>query len=214
MRKNAQIVKVDPDTPGQKTMQTAGKILKQNGLVIFPATCMYGVAANALNNSAIEKVFALKQRPKNNPILVLVPSPEYLKKLVQSIPYQAKKLMSAFWPGNITLVFKAKSTVSTSLTAGTGKIGIRLPAHPVVHALSNSVDFPITGTSANLSGQDSCTTTKDLPRSIIDQADLILDAGSLKGGMGSSIVDVTITPVTIIREGQIPAAQIKNCLNS
>ncbi len=212
MPNSAKIVNVDPVNPEQETIRTAGKILEQNGLVIFPASCMYGVAANALNNSAIKKVFELKQRPKNNPILVFIPSPKYLKELVKSVPIQAVKLMSAFWPGNITLVFDAKNTVSTLLTAGTGKIGIRLPAHPIAHALSNSIDFPITGTSANLSGQDSATTTRELPQSIIDQADFILNAGTLNGGMGSSIVDVTTTPAAIIREGQIPSDQIKNCL--
>ncbi len=141
MHSGNKIIDVNPVNPEKKQIQTAGKILEENGLVIFPASCMYGVAANALNNRAIEKVFELKQRPKNNPILVLIPSPGHLKKLVQSIPYQAEKLMSAFWPGNITLVFDARNNVSTLLTAGTGKIGIRLPAHPVAHALSNCVDF-------------------------------------------------------------------------
>ncbi|MCF6246664.1 MAG: threonylcarbamoyl-AMP synthase [Desulfobacula sp.] len=214
MHNSAQIIDVDPANPEQKTMQRAGKILEQNGLVIFPATCIYGVAANALDNTAIKKIFELKQRPKNNPILVLIPCVECLKELVQSIPQQAEKLMSAFWPGKITLVFNAKNKVSSLLTADTGKIGIRWPAHPVAQALLNSVDFPITGTSANLSGQNSCATTRQLPQSIIDQADLILNAKALKGGMGSSIVDVTTTPATIIRQGQISADQIKNILKN
>ncbi len=159
------IVTIDSVNPESELIMKAGKIINRNGIVIFPAQCLYGVAANALNEDAVQKVFELKQRPYQNPILVLIPNQIHLKALVTSIPKIAEKLMDAFWPGNLTLVFDAKDTISTTLTAETKKIGIRIPSHPVAKALVNYLDMPITGTSANLSGQPGCNQVDQLPDS-------------------------------------------------
>ena len=208
------IVSIDPVNPEPDIIARAGKILQKNGVVIFPAKCLYGIAANALDETAIEKVFQLKQRPLNNPVLVLIPNKTMLADLVTSISKQAYKLMDAFWPGNITLVFEAKKHISRRLTANTGKIGIRFPFHPVAKALVEYVNFPITGTSANLSGQEGCSHINQLSSSMIDQADLVLDAGRLKGGSGSTIVDVTTSPVAILREGEVSISQINKILST
>lgn len=189
------IIRVDPVRPAPQSIQKAGTTLAQNGVVIFPAQCLYGVAANALVPQTVEKVFQIKQRPADNPVLILIRSQDHLPALVKYIPDQALQLMDRFWPGHLTLVFEAADHISPRLTAGTGKIGIRLPGHPVAWALVNAVDFPVTGTSANISGQPGCTRADRLPGSIVSRADLILDAGPVKGGMGSSIVDVTCTPL-------------------
>ncbi|MBU1196406.1 MAG: threonylcarbamoyl-AMP synthase [Proteobacteria bacterium] len=206
------IVPVDPDTPDQQTILQAAKIIGQNGVVIFPAKCLYGVAAKALDENAVQKVFDLKQRPKNNPILVLIPDRKQLKDLVVSIPETAQKLMDAFWPGNLTLIFEAGKHIPQILTAGTGKIGIRVPVHPVAKALVDSLGYPVTGTSANLSGQESCSRILSLDPFITAHADLILDAGTLKGGKGSSIVDITQFPPVVLREGEVSSVQIKSCI--
>lgn len=206
------IVEIDPVNPESDIIAKAGKIIQNNGVVIFPAQCLYGVAANALNEKAVKKVFELKQRPLNNPILVLIPNKNMLLELVTTISKSARKLMKAFWPGNLTLVFEAKDNILQLLTANTGKIGIRIPAHPVAKALAESVRFPITGTSANLSGWNGCSQPDQLVSSIIDSADLVLDAGVLKGGTGSTIVDVTASPINIIREGIVSQDQINKTL--
>ena len=109
-------------------------------------------------------------------------------------------------------MFKAKKHISELLTAGTCKIGIRIPAHPVAKALVELLNFPITGTSANLSGKGGCNQIDQLSPALIEHADLVLDAGRLKGGMGSTIVDVTTSPVVIIREGEVTATQINKIL--
>lgn len=206
------IVSIDPVTPEPEIIATAGKILQKNEIVIFPAKCLYGVAANALDETTIKKVFHLKQRPWTNPILVLIPDKKMLLDLVTSISSQANKLMDALWPGNITLVFKAKNHVSRLLTAHTGKIGIRIPSHPVARALVNQVNFPITGTSANLSGKNGCSRIDQLSSALIDQAGLVLNAGTLKGGAGSTIVDVTTPNMSLIRQGEVTARQIHEAL--
>ncbi|MBU8850195.1 MAG: threonylcarbamoyl-AMP synthase [Desulfobacterales bacterium] len=206
------IVGIDPVNPESDIIAKAGKIIQNNGIVIFPAKCLYGVAADALNEKAVQKVFNLKKRPLNNPILVLIPDRDMLQDLVTTISKPAKKLMDAFWPGNLTLVFEAKDNIPQLLTAGTGKIGVRIPAHPVAKALVEYVGFPITGTSANLSGQNGCSRIDQLVPSIIEHADLVLDAGVLKGGTGSTIVDVTALNFNIIREGEVSVRRINETL--
>ncbi|WDP92417.1 MAG: threonylcarbamoyl-AMP synthase [Desulfobacter sp.] len=208
MPDSGNIIRVDPLRPDAGSIQRAGKVLARNGVVIFPAQCLYGVAANALNPDAVEKVFQIKQRPADNPVLILINDPSALPALVKTIPDQARRLMDRFWPGNLTLVFEAADHISPRLTAGTGKIGIRLPGHPVARALVNAVDFPITGTSANTSGQPGCTRPEELPPEIISSAGLILDAGPVKGGPGSTLADVTCTPPALLREGAVPAAAL------
>jgi L-threonylcarbamoyladenylate synthase len=191
----------------------AGKIIHNQGIVIFPAQCLYGLAVNALDPAAIQKVFDLKQRPRHNPILVLIQNRADLKTLVKFIPDSARILMDRFWPGNLTLVFEAADPVSPLLTAHTKKIGIRVPVHPVARALVKQVQGPITGTSANLSGQPGCSRIPQLSAAMVQGADLILDAGDLKGGMGSTIVDVTGKSVHILRQGMISSTKIFQALS-
>ena len=208
------IIRVDKNHPDPDIINQAAGILKTGGLVIFPAACLYGVAANALSADAVEKVFQLKQRPRNNPILVLIKNTAQLDGLVTTVPDKARILMDKFWPGGLTIVFDAADSVNPKLTAGSKKLGIRLPGHPVVRALVNSVDFPVTGTSANLSGRPGCTRTDMLCPEMMEKVDLVLDAGPVKGGAGSTVVDVTCTPPRILRRGAIPATDICACLKN
>lgn len=212
MRQN-KIIRVDKNHPDPDIINQAAGILKTGGLVIFPATCLYGVAANALSADAVEKVFQLKQRPRNNPILVLIKDMNQIASLAATVPDKARILINQFWPGNLTLVFDAADSVIPELTAGGHKLGIRLPGHPVARALVHSVDFPVTGTSANLSGRPGCTRTDMLCPEIVEKADLILDSGPVKGGAGSTIVDVTCSPPRILRQGATSAKAIYACLN-
>jgi len=207
-----EIAAIDPVNPESDIIAKAGKIIQDNGVVIFPAQCLYGVAANALNKKAVEKVFHLKQRSLNNPILILISNKNILLDLVTTISESAIKLMNAFWPGNLTLVFEAKDHISQLLTANTGKIGIRIPVHPVAKALVESVKLPITGSSANLSGDKGCSRADKLVPSIIDHADLVIDAGILKGGAGSTIVDTSESNINILREGRISMKEINKIL--
>jgi L-threonylcarbamoyladenylate synthase len=116
--------------------------------------------------------------------------------------------MTAFWPGKLTLVFRASSSILPGLTAGTGKIGIRLPVYPVARILVLAAGRPITATSANISGQIGCSQIADIDPAVAAAVDLILDAGPLKGGAGSTILDVSEDPPVILREGSIPRSRI------
>lgn len=145
--------------------------------MVFPTRGLYGLAADASNPAAVEKVFRAKGRSPENPVLVLIRHPDDLKGLAAAIPTTAVKLMAHIWPGGLTLVFPAAETVSHVLTGGTGKIGVRLPAHPAARALVAAVGRPVTGTSANVSGQPGCSDIKALSGDITASAAVVLDAG-------------------------------------
>ncbi len=205
---SARILRVDPKNPDRAIIEIAARIVKSGGLVAFPTLTLYGIAADAFNRGAVDRVFMLKKRSFGNPLSVLIGSRTDLKRLVKKIPPAADALMDRFWPGRLTLVFNAAAHIPDNLTAGTGKIGIRLPGHPVAAALATAAETPVTATSANLSGDPGCSSVADFPDEMIAALDAILDAGRLKGGIGSSIVDVTTDPPTILREGEIPTGAL------
>lgn len=193
-------------------MQYASGVLARGGLVVFPTGCIYGLGADAFNRAALRRVFAVKGRSESNPLLVLIPAPEFVGRLAAEVPPAAALLMERFWPGRITLVLKAAADIPPELTAGTGKIGIRLPRHPVAAGLVRVFGRPVTGTSANRSGQSGCSRIEALDRRFLQQIDLVLNAGALSGGIGSSVVDVTSTPARVLREGTVPADRVRAVL--
>jgi L-threonylcarbamoyladenylate synthase len=134
--------------------------------------------------------------------------------LAAEIPEKGDRLIKAFWPGKLTLVFKAKESVPESITANTGKIGIRLPEHPVAVALVRALKKPLTATSANPSGMPGIYRIADLEENFKNQVELILDAGELKGGPGSTVIDVTINPPVILREGEVSTKELMEILGS
>ncbi len=178
----------------------------------FPTRCLYGLGADASDPKAVERVFEIKKRSHTKPLLVLIPSRDVLPTIVQAVSPVAVRIMDKFWPGKVSLVFKAQKAVPDNLTAKTAKIGIRLPAHQVAAALVEKVSRPITGTSANLSGQSGCFRIEDLATEVLECVDMVLDAGPLKGGIGSTLVDVTQNPPLVLREGDVSAMQISTLL--
>ncbi|QTA90226.1 L-threonylcarbamoyladenylate synthase [Desulfonema magnum] len=202
------ILRINPAAPQTDQILKAADIIKKGGIILFPTTCLYGLGADAFDAQAVDKIFDIKQRSYQKPILVLIHDKKELAGLVKSVPPAASYIMDNFWPGRVTLVFEAKDTLPDSLTAGTGKIGVRLCGHPVASAVVSAVGGPVTGTSANLSGQAGCSQVADLDSQVAEKLDLILNAGLLKGGMGSTVVDVTPDVPQILREGIVSAKDI------
>jgi L-threonylcarbamoyladenylate synthase len=203
---------IDPFSPHPELILKAASLIKKGGVVLFPTRCLYGLGADVFNPEAVDRVFRIKQRPYNKPISVLIKDTNDLHILVKNIPSAAKCIMKNFWPGQITIVFEAKNNISRNLTGGTGKIGIRFPEHPVALSLVKEVNSPITGTSANISGKVGCSAISDLDVQIAEKVDILLDAGPLKGGTGSTVIDVTTTFPTILREGYVSAKDIFSVL--
>jgi L-threonylcarbamoyladenylate synthase len=198
--------------PEAHIIQKAVAVVRQGGVIVFPTSTLYGMGADAGNPQAIRKIYAIKARSLHQPILILIGETTWLPPLVKEIPPAAADLMEAFWPGGMTMVFRASDQVSPELMGDTGKIGIRLPVHPVAAAIVSGLGSPLTGTSANLSGQAGCADIADLDGRVAGQLDAVVDAGPLKGGRGSTIIDVTEDPPRILRDGTISRRQIQSVL--
>jgi L-threonylcarbamoyladenylate synthase len=199
---------IHPRHPQPELILETAEVIKNGGVVAFPTRYLYGLGADAFNVEAVSRVFTLKQRSDQHPILVLIDHLSQLELLVKHIPAVASDLMAHFWPGRITLVFEAGDSVPDNLTARSGKIGVRLPGHAVALTLTKAVEGPITATSANISGRPGCRRTADLDPQMARRLDLVLDAGALKGGVGSTVVDVSDGNPRILREGEITAQEI------
>ena len=204
------IITIDPLDIAPSSIEKAVIILKAGGVIAFPTETFYGLAADATNEKAVDRIFEIKGRSFNNPVALIISEEDDLHLITDNIPEAAKKLMAAFWPGPLTLVFKASPSVSPRLTAGTGKIGVRISSHPIAHALASGLGRPITATSANLSGSPECTTAQEVFSQIGPHLGALIDGGDTPSGKGSTFLDVTSDPPAILREGMIPEALIKS----
>ena len=200
--------------PEPEVIAAAVDIINTGGVIVFPTKSLYGLGVDALNTTAVETLFRIKKRPRKKPVLILIHGIEDLHRLVRNIPETAARIIETFWPGEITIVFEAGPEIPVILTADTGKIGIRMAGHPVARALTKKMRHPITGTSANISGLPGCSAVSSLQPELVCAVDLILDAGTLSGGIGSTIVDVTPATPKILREGTIPSKKILAAINS
>lgn len=201
-------IRIDPDYPSLEPIREAAGLIRNGGVVVFPTTGLYGLGADALNLCAIERVFRIKQRPSDKPLSILIRDRASIDPLVQDVSPAAHAVMDHFWPGKLTVVLNAGSCLPEALTAQTGKIGLRVPAHPVSRALLNMLDGPLTATSANISGYQGCSRISALDSRIEDGVDLILDAGPLKGGVGTTVIDVSVDPPRVLREGAISVVEL------
>ena len=207
------LIKVDTEDNLKIGLKKAADSILSGGVVAIPTESFYGLAVNATNTRAIQRLLDVKQRGRNQPILILIPSVEQLDQYVVLIPEIARPLMDEFWPGGLTLIFEAKSNLPQELTAGTGKIGIRLSSHPVATALAQAVGSPITATSANISGQPASSSAKEVFKHLGQKVDLILDGGETAGSKGSTVLDVTMDPPVVVREGMVSWEKIEACLS-
>ena len=204
-----EILKVDAHNSEEIILTQAAEILANGGIIAYPTETFYGLGADATNEKAIEKIFAVKGRNFKNPIALIIGQADDIYPLVQDVPQTAKKLMAVFWPGALTIVFSATDIVSPLLTAGSGKIGLRLSSHPGARGLVQKLKRPLTATSANLSGSPECSQASEVAEQIGDKIDAIVDLGDTPGTDGSTIIDVTCDPPVILREGAISRKTIE-----
>jgi L-threonylcarbamoyladenylate synthase len=204
---------VNPDRPQPEIICAAADVIGNNGVVIIPTRGLYGLGADAANATAVQRIFDIKKRPSHKPLLVLIGHRRMLSGIVAEVPPMATYLMDLFWPGRLTLVMKGREDLPAGLCSPDGKVGVRLVSHPVAAALVNTAERPITGTSANLSGAGGASQVRDIDETVIASVDMVLDAGSLDGGPGSTIVDVTVQPPHILRRGAVPAVDLHSALD-
>jgi L-threonylcarbamoyladenylate synthase len=204
-----EILKVNNKNSDERILTRAAEILASGGIIAYPTETFYGLGADATNEKAIQKIFTVKGRDFKNPISLIISQTDDIYALVQNVPQAAKKLMAEYWPGALTIVFSAADNVSPMLTAGSGKIGLRVSSHPAAQRIVQKLGRPLTATSANLSGAPECVSSTDVASQLGDQIDAIIDLGNSYGNIGSTIIDVTCTPPVILREGTISRKTIE-----
>lgn len=200
---STRIVSVDPDRPDLSVMRAAGALVETGGLVAFPTESFYGLGADALDARAIARVFEVKGRPEDKPLLVLVDSIEMAAQLTTHIGAGARALMQRHWPGPLTLVLEAARSIPAGLTGGTATVGVRMPGHPVARALVRAARRPLTAPSANPSAAAPPRTAEAVREYFDGRLELILDGGPTAGGAGSTIADCTVWPPRVLRQGPV-----------
>ena len=199
-------------TTDPKSSEKAASILNNGGVIVYPTETLYGIGALASRNDAVERIFEIKGRPQGKPIPLLVKDMEMLSQIAENSRI-ASKLSERFWPGRLTLILKQVSTLPEMITCGSGKIALRISAHPFLKALFDLIEEPLTSTSANISGDQNLLGTEELLETFNGKVDLIVDSGKIPESRGSTIVDLTLDTPQILREGDINSAILKEFID-
>ena len=198
---------LDQDLDDQ--IEAGVELLRQGGMVAFPTDTLYGLGADAFNESAVELVFEAKGRPHGMPLPLLLPDGDWLSLIASEVPPLALRLAERFWPGPLTLVLRAGPRVPALVTARGWTVAARVPAHIVPRELARRLGSPITGTNANRSGGADPRSPEEVRRSLGDAVDLIIQGGDSPTGQASTVVDITSAVPRILRVGALPISAIQ-----
>lgn len=209
---SAEVVKISPEKPDPRAVRYAAEFIRRGELIAIPTDTFYGIAADPFNLAAVERIYRVKGRPETRALPILVNSVEQAVMLARDVPGTFFQLASHFWPGPLTVLLDAASHIPRKVTAGTRRVAVRWPKSPVVEALIEFINAPITGTSANVSGLPACSSTRQLLEQLGDRIPLILDAGETAGDLASTIVKLQDDDWEIMREGPISEDLIREAL--
>ena len=187
----------------QAAVQRAAELLRAGEVVALPTETVYGLAANALDEKAVAKIYEIKGRPAHNPIIVHVASVEMAKRCVTNWPAIAEQLAAAFWPGPLTLVLPRAQEIPDNVTAGGATVGVRWPSHPFMQAVIRECGFPLAAPSANVSNHISPTNAGHVRKHLGAKLKLIVDGGQAQVGIESTVLDLTVSPPRVLRPGII-----------
>lgn len=206
------IIEIDSENIDKNKLNVAAKAIKEGKIVAFPTETVYGLGANALNSAAVERIFEAKGRPSDNPLIVHIADKEKVYELTESIPENAVALMDKFWPGPLTLVFRKSSIIPPIITAGLNTVAIRMPEHPVARELIRLSQIPVAAPSANVSGKPSTTTAQHVLQDLDGKIEVVVDAGSSRVGLESTVLDMTVEPPMLLRPGGVTPEQIEEII--
>jgi L-threonylcarbamoyladenylate synthase len=209
VKSESNIVAVNPDFPQRRLIQQAATILRKGGLVAFPTETVYGLGADALDQSAIEKIFRAKHRPTWDPLIVHVRDLAMAQRLCSAWPASLAILANRFWPGPLTVVVPKSTLIPDEVTAGRANVALRMPRHVVATQLLAEAGVPIAAPSANRFGRPSPTRAEHVVEDLGNQVDLILNAGPTAMGVESTVLDLTQTPPAILRPGGVTREDIE-----
>lgn len=206
---------VDPHAIDHEAIEEAGKRLREGGLIAFPTETVYGLGANALNDTAVRAIFEAKGRPADNPLIVHIADASGLKEVVApdfELPAAAIKAIKAFWPGPLTLILPASEKLAAAVHPGMATVGVRCPNNPIARALIRAAGVPVAAPSANRSGRPSPTCAKDVQEDLASVLDGLIDGGSCTEGLESTVVRITDQQATIYRPGTITKEALEEVL--
>lgn len=198
---------------GEDSIRQAASLLRAGQVVAFPTETVYGLGADALNDTAVRAIFAAKERPADNPLIVHVAKRSQLKDLCR-VTETAETLMDAFWPGPLTLLLMKTEKVPDVTTAGLPSVAVRCPSHPVANALLRACGIPIAAPSANRSGRPSPTTAQDVYEDMRGRIPFILDGGSCDVGVESTVLDLTGDVPCVLRPGAVTAEDVASIVGT
>lgn len=210
---DTEVIAVDADRPDPEAVERAAGILRRGGLVAIPTETVYGLGADALDESAVAKIFEAKDRPPTNPLIVHVESVDRARRLAAGWPDAAGRLADAFWPGPLTLVVRRAAVVPDAVCAGLETVAIRMPSHPVARALIEAADTPLAAPSANRHTELSPTTADHVLSGLDGRIDAVVDAGPTRVGVESTLVSVVEDPAEILRPGMIGFDQLRDVVD-
>lgn len=203
------LLKINPDQPEPDKIKLAAKLIQAGELVAFPTDTVYGLAAEAKNEKAVDLLFQAKQRPEHKPIVLLIADKEEANRLWSEVTDRAKSLIELFWPGPLTLIMNANACVPEFLLANNKSIALRMPDNPVALEIIRAVGSPLATSSANLSGQPEPLIAEQVRESLGSKIALLLDGGRCSIAQPSTILDLTGAEAVIRREGAIKAAKLR-----
>ncbi|HSJ55140.1 MAG TPA: L-threonylcarbamoyladenylate synthase, partial [Anaerolineae bacterium] len=189
-------------------LEKAIQVLNRGEVVAFPTDTVYGVGAHAFLPEAVERLYGLKERPGRQAIPLLLPDAEALHLVCQEIPPLAWLLVERFWPGGLSLVLPRADSVPAIVTAGGDTVAVRVPDHDLVRSICRGLGAPLAATSANLHGQPAPVTASEVLAALGGRIPLLLDGGACRGGVASTLLDLTVSPPAILRSGPISAAEL------
>ncbi|MBX3174092.1 MAG: threonylcarbamoyl-AMP synthase [Gemmatimonadaceae bacterium] len=204
-----QIISVDPSAPDAEVVARAASVIRRGGLVGMPTETVYGLAGDALDPTAVARIYAAKGRPQHSPLIVHVASVDQARELASEWPRMAQALAERFWPGPLTLIVRRRGNVPDAVTAGLDTFGVRVPDHPVALALIRASHTPLAAPSANKFTEVSPVTAQQVANGLGDAVELILDAGRSQVGIESTVVDVSGGRPVVLRPGMISRADIE-----
>jgi L-threonylcarbamoyladenylate synthase len=207
------IIKISPGIIAIDKIDEIVEVLRRDGVIVYPTETFYGLGANVFSARAIQEVYRLKKREAIKPLSVVISDISMLDQIVSEIPPLFRPLISEYWPGPLTIILKASSEVPKELQ-GEGTIGVRLTGHKWVRSLVSQAHFPITATSANISGEKEISSPHLATELYMGKVDLIVDGGVTQGIVPSTVVDMSGGEPCLVREGEISSSQLKKFLPS
>lgn len=192
--------------------EEAREVFKRGGVIAYPTETFYGLCVDPFNRAAVERLFTLKGRLAGSPVSVIISDISMLEEVAVEVTAASEALMKRFWPGPLTLIFKARPDVPPELLGSTGKIGVRVSSSPVAQRLSKTLSSPITATSANPAGHTPPVSPEEVLSYFNGTIDILIDGGRLPGRLGSTVVDASGDGLKVVRVGEVPIEEILKAL--